>query len=208
MRIARDLRRGRSGIMLDWIKSLSKAQKRAIMLAADCILLVVALLFAFAALGLDVGVSGALLGYLPVLPYMLASAVGVSFWLGISSIRLNAYETAAVGLTAVFAMFMTTASITFSNVAGLGLPLGTHLVFGAAFFGLVVVSRAVLLQVVLAIYRRSAPRCRVLIYGAGTTGTQLVSALRSHENIEPVAFVDDNQALHGLNVARLPVYME
>ncbi len=85
------------------------------------------------------------------------------------------------------------------------MPLGVHLVFGAAFFSSVVISRAALLQLVLAVYRRSAPRCRVLIYGAGTTGTQLVSALRSHENIEPVAFVDDNAAIQGLSVSHLPV---
>ena len=46
----------------------------------------------------------------------------------------------------------------------------------------------------------------MLIYGAGTTGTQLASALRSHEGIDPVAFVDDNTALQGLLVAGLPVY--
>jgi FlaA1/EpsC-like NDP-sugar epimerase len=45
-----------------------------------------------------------------------------------------------------------------------------------------------------------------MIYGAGTTGTQLVSALNAHKTIYPVAFVDDNAALHGLTVAGLPVY--
>ncbi len=42
-------------------------------------------------------------------------------------------------------------------------------------------TRAVLHQFVLAIYRRALPRCRVLIYGAGTTGTQLAQALKSHD---------------------------
>jgi len=191
--------------MLSWIKSLSKSRKRLIMLIGDCVLLPVALMIAFAVLELPGGVLGSLLSYLPVFPYTLAIAVGVSIWMGVSSIQLNAYE-GAVGATAVFVLLVTCASITFSNVAGLGFPLGTHLVFGGAYFVLVVVSRALLLQVVLTIYRRGAPRCRVLIYGAGTTGTQLVSALRNHENIEAVAFVDDNHALHGLRVARLPVY--
>ena len=35
---------------------------------------------------------------------------------------------------------------------------------------------------------------------------QLVSAFRTHEHIEPVAFVDDSSALQGLQVAGLPVY--
>ncbi|MEP6068173.1 MAG: nucleoside-diphosphate sugar epimerase/dehydratase, partial [Paracoccaceae bacterium] len=69
-----------------------------------------------------------------------------------------------------------------------------------------VISRAVLLQIVLAVYRLGTNRCRVLIYGAGTTGVQLVLALRTHEVIDPVAFVDDNISLQGQQVARLPVY--
>lgn len=46
---------------------------------------------------------------------------------------------------------------------------------------------------------------RVVIYGAGATGVQLVAALRSHERIVPVAFVDDNAALHSTTVSGLRV---
>lgn len=192
--------------MLSFIKSLTNRQKSWIMLVLDSCLLIFAMLFALTSLGLPGGVVGNFLLYLPVLPYVLLAAAGISMWFGICSIRLKAYETAALGTTAVFAVFLVIISTILSNVAGLGLPLGVHLVFGAAFFSCVVISRAVLLQLVLAIYRSSAPRCRVLIYGAGTTGTQLVAALRGHENIEVVAFVDDNTAIQGLNVAHLPVY--
>jgi FlaA1/EpsC-like NDP-sugar epimerase len=192
--------------MLNFVKSLNKQQKRAIMLALDSVLVVLSIGFALSVHGLPGAPGSNMLLYLPVLPYMILACVLVSMWLGVSSIRLNAYETAAVGLTGVFALFLTFVSVTISNIAGLGLPTGVHLVFGAAFFSAVVISRAVLLQLVLAIYRRSTARCRVLIYGAGTTGTQLVSALRGHETIEPVAFVDDNMAIQGLTVAHLPVY--
>ena len=191
--------------MLSFIKSLSKRQKRAIMLGLDSVLAVLALLFAFSAAGLPGTTGQQLWHYLPVLPYVLVTGGLVSIWLGVCSIRLNAYESAAVGMTAVFALFMVITSTVTSNIAGLKLPSGVHLIFGAAFFTAVVISRAVLLQVVLAIYRRSVNRCRVLIYGAGTTGSQLVSALRSHEHIEPIAFVDDNTAIQGLTVAHLPV---
>ena len=176
------------------------------MLGLDSVLVLASLLFALSTQGLPGGLVINLINYLPVLPYVLIVGVGVSVWLGVCSIQLNAYETAAIGMTGVFALFLAIASTIVSNIANLGLPLGVHLVFGVVFFAAVVISRAVLLQLVLAIYRRSAPRCRVLIYGAGTTGTQLVSALRSHENIEPVAFVDDNVAIQGLSVAHLPVY--
>ena len=192
--------------MLSLVKSLSKGQKRAFFLALDSMLIPVALLIAFAALGLPGGVIANAQAYLPVLPYLLATGLALSYWLGICSVQLKSYEASEVGRTTLFAGFLVLASITLSNIAQLGLPLGLHFVFGVNLILLSVVGRILLLQIVVMIYRRSAQRCRVLIYGAGTTGMQLVSALRRHENIEPVAFVDDNSALQGLNVARLPVY--
>ena len=193
-------------IMLSWIKSLNKSQKRRIMLVLDAAIVPVALVFAFAVFDLPGGLGSNLYSYLPVLPYMLAAAVGLSFWIVIGDIQVSAFEASAVGLTAVYATLLTGASLIFSDIAGLNLPVGFHMVFGVVFFCLAVASRAVMLQLVLAVYRHSADRCRVLIYGAGTTGAQLVSALRGHETIEPVAFVDDNKGLQGMSVARLPVY--
>lgn len=50
------------------------------------------------------------------------------------------------------------------------------------------------------------PRRRVLIYGAGRTGIQLLAALRSHDSIYPVAFIDDNPALHSMSSGGLHIY--
>ncbi|MEM6304002.1 MAG: nucleoside-diphosphate sugar epimerase/dehydratase [Pseudomonadota bacterium] len=192
--------------MLSFVKSLTDRQKQVVMLSLDSLLLTVSIMFALTAPGLPGGSVENFVRYLPVLPYLLLSGIGISYWLGVCAIRLKAYETTAIGKTGVFASLMMVVSMIGSTVGGLGLPVGVHIVFAAVFFTLVVISRAAMLQLVLAIYRRSAPTCRVLIYGAGTTGTQLVSALRSHETIQPVAFVDDNAALQGLTVAHLPVY--
>lgn len=192
--------------MLNWIKSLSKSQKRHIMLALDACLIPFAAAFSFAALDLPGGVIENMQSYMIILPYMVLAAIGISFWTGICDIQVSGYEAAAVGLTAVFATLLATASLSLSDIAGLGLPFGLHMVFGVVFFCFAVGTRAVLLQVVLAVYRRTSDRCRVLIYGAGTTGSQLVSALRGHQSIQAVAFVDDNKGLQGMQVARLPVY--
>jgi len=176
------------------------------MLGLDGMLVLLALLFAFVVLDLPGGVVENLRSYMLLMPYMLLLAMGISVWFGIHHIQVSGYEAESVGLTAVHAILLTIASIVFSDVAGLGLPLGLHFVFGTMFFCFAVSARAVLLQVVLAIYRHSTKHTRVLIYGAGTTGSQLVSALRGHESIQAVAFVDDNKGLHGLRVQRLPVY--
>jgi len=78
--------------------------------------------------------------------------------------------------------------------------------FAIIYFLCSAVSRVAMFQLVSAIYRRDQPRHRVLIYGAGTTGTQLAQALKSHERIDPVAFVDDNTSLQGMTLAGLRVY--
>ena len=126
--------------------------------------------------------------------------------MGVSSVHLKHYEGSAIGVSALFAGSVALVLFLLSLTVKLHFPLAIHVVFGASFFVFVVISRAVMLQLVIAVYRMGDARCRVLIYGAGTTGMQLVSAFRSHEHIEPVAFVDDSAALQGLQVARLPVY--
>ncbi|MEL6617364.1 MAG: nucleoside-diphosphate sugar epimerase/dehydratase [Pseudomonadota bacterium] len=192
--------------MLDTLKSLTRAQKRNIFIVIDCALVPFALLFAFS---LQMSMDGAfslMWDYLPVLPYMLVSTAALSVWLGISSTTLNEYESSSIGQTAIFAALLAIMSTLLAAATNVPVPLTTQVVFGITYFVFSAISRAVMLQVVLAIYRTGSDRCRVLIYGAGTTGMQLVSALRGHEMIEPVAFVDDNQALQGINVLRLPVY--
>lgn len=192
--------------MLNFIKSLSRAKKRNIMLLIDSVLVPLALLFAFSLHANGGDAFGMLLSYLPVLPYLLLISGALSVLLGVSTIQLNAYESGAIGLTGAYSVALVLVSFLLTTAARIPVNISTHIIFGISFFIFSIITRAIMLQVVLAIYRRSSVRCRVLIYGAGTTGTQLVSALRSHENIEPVAFVDDSKALHGLIVARLPVY--
>ncbi len=192
--------------MLNWVRSLNKMQKRRVMLCLDSALVPLAMLFAFIAIDLDGGVAGNIRSFMLLMPYMIFATIGIAMWFGIADVQVSAYEAASVGLTAVHAVLLTIASITFSDIAVLNLPIGVHMVFGAAFFCFAVGSRAVLLQVVLLVYRSSMDHTRVLIYGAGTTGSQLVSALRSHDTIQAVAFVDDNKGLQGMRVQRLPVF--
>lgn len=47
---------------------------------------------------------------------------------------------------------------------------------------------------------------RVLIYGAGSAGKQLVLSLRIGSTIEPIAFIDDDQNIRDANIDGLKVY--
>ena len=191
--------------MLELLKSMSRRQKRNVFVALDCLLVPLSLLFA---LTLQNPLGGSFLvlqAYLPELPFVMAAAAGLSLWLGISATTLNDYEASSVGQTAIFAGLLTVVSILLTTLMKPTLPLSTQIVFGITYFVFSALSRAILLQLELSIYRSGADRCRVLIYGAGTTGMQLAAALRNQEFIEPVAFVDDNHALQGQSVLRLPV---
>lgn len=192
--------------MLKLLGLLTRKQKGYVFLAIDLALIPAALLFAFTVQSLPLSPLAALWLSLPILPYLLAAAAGLSLWLGLPSIQLNNYERHAVGLTAIYALVLTVVSAALSVFVQLSLPLGTHVMFGISYFLLVVAARVVLFQVVTAIYRRASPRRRVLIYGAGATGTQLAQALKAHDGIDPVAFLDDNVSLQGVTILGLPVF--
>lgn len=192
--------------MLSLLKSLTRKQKKVILLALDAALVILSVACAFALRGLPGGFLPNLVSYAPVFPYILITMVISSTWLGVCTASLNSFDRTAIGITAMLALILTSTSFLGSVILELNLPIGLHVMFGACAFSLVVLSRGVLLQIVLAIYRKGTARCRVLIYGAGTTGAQLVSALRGHESIEPIAFVDDNVALQGVRIAHLSVH--
>nr|WP_245624135.1 nucleoside-diphosphate sugar epimerase/dehydratase [Jannaschia donghaensis] len=139
-------------------------------------------------------------------PYLLIVAAGLLIALGIPALQLVEFDGHATLRAASLSVFLAAGGSVLAWIFGVTLPMSVLLVFSASLFLLITVSRVVLLQIVLAIYRRSNDVTRVLIYGAGTTGTQLVRALRGHKGIEPIAFVDDNPALQGLSIAGLPVY--
>lgn len=192
--------------MLKLVEALTRQQKATIFLLLDLVLLPVALLFALMLQNMQTGALVLLGQMLPILPYVLLSAGGLAYWLGLPQVQLISYERHAVGQTVLVAAAAALSAAMLCTLFGPALPHGVHVVFGLSYLLMMVAARALLLQLVLALYRRARPRARVLIYGAGNTGTQLAQALRSHEGIDPVAFVDDNKSLQGLKLMGLPVY--
>ena len=191
--------------MLSFITALSHAQKRIIILVLDCGLVVVSLYLSFAAkFGFAIGVL-ALVAYLPLLPYLVICIVCLSLFLDFRHIQLASYDANSTIKTAMLAAALGLCSLTLGWVGKIQIDVLFHIISGVFFFVLSVMSRAFLLQVVQAVYRHSEKTLRVLIYGAGATGKQLVIAMRNHAHIEPVAFIDDNVALHGIKMAGLPV---
>lgn len=192
--------------MFNLISALSRKQKSYIFLTIDLGLIPVAMLLTLLVQPRPGSAFATLAALLPVLPYVLAVAAAVALRLGLPKVQLNAYERHAVGLTALLACLTAAALALLTLMVGPDLPPGTHVVFATTYFLCLLAARAVLYQVVVGIYRRAQPRCRVLIYGAGTTGAQLAQALKAHDGIDPVAFVDDNTSLQGVTLVGLPVF--
>jgi len=192
--------------LLNFVKGLSRRQKSAIMLCVDLAVVVMAQVLALVAFRSSGAGFGALHNLWLVFFFQTLSAVPIALFLGIPKIQLKAYETRALGKTAMFGLFLVLMNVMLHRLAQHAVPVGVSIVFGLIFITLAAGVRMVMLQVLLALYRRAAPTCRVLIYGAGTTGLQLAAALKTHHRIEPVAFVDDNPALETTTVAGLSVH--
>ncbi len=138
--------------------------------------------------------------------FLVACAGVMTHLLDLPRTRLKAYEQQAIirsGILAALLGFV--ASLTEPFLVQVELPAGSVAVFTMLYLITTVGSRLVLRHLLIEIYRRGQSPRRVLIYGAGQTGVQLATALRTDAEVEPIAFVDDNPTLHKVSVAGLPV---
>ncbi len=136
---------------------------------------------------------------LPVAAAVLSAA------LGIPNIKLKAFESLAILRTSAFSALLSVVLYILCREMAEPFPLVGVSLFGLIFFLISVGVRLAMLNLYLWVLRWGHRRWRVLIYGAGTTGIQLAAALKSHESVMVVAFLDDNVALHSMTVAGLRV---
>lgn len=188
------------------LKSLTRGQKYLIFLTLDLVFVAIAVVVALLLNPLPDSLPPLAPTLALVIPYLLVIAGGLLVALGIPSLQLMEFDGLATLHSASLTVFLSASVSALPWIGGLHVPLSVYLVFSTSLFLMMTLSRALMLQVVTAIYRRGQRMTRVLVYGAGSTGTQLVRALRGHTEIKPIAFLDDNPALHGLSIAGLPVY--
>lgn len=89
-------------------------------------------------------------------------------------------------------------------LSGLVYPISAHLNF--MFFSLITVGGSRLLLRWLVKSRGRKSNHKVLIYGAGASGRQLLLALENSVEFRAVAFVDDDPSLHGVVIKDVKVY--
>ena len=189
-------------LVLEWIVGLPRQLKRAILVIADAIMLSAAL---FTAAGLVGGAWQAGLS-IPLWLYALIAFVSVPVFA-----RLGLYRAVLrfMGSRAVYAVLLgvctsgfVLAVLTLSGVHEALTP-ATLAVF-VALASLYVGGTRLLARDLLA--QRFAAVERVIIYGAGRSGTSLVASLNVERRYAPVGFVDDDKSLHGAVIRGLRVY--
>jgi FlaA1/EpsC-like NDP-sugar epimerase len=185
---------------------MSRRFKRFVLLGVDMLLAPLGLLLSIAVLYNDLTPLSLSLQVWPLFPFLAIGAGVFSTALGIPKIKLKSYESQAILTTGAGAGLLAAALYVFAGVMEYSLPPVAVILFGLIYFLSSVSARAVMLRLLLWVLRSSQPRCRVVIYGAGSTGMQLAAALKSHDSIVPVAFVDDSKSLQSLTIAGLRVF--
>ena len=192
--------------IFDLIPALPRKAKQAVIVAVDVCLVPLALIAAVALQYNEVPSLARLAGYGAIIPLLMLVAWLMEVALGVHRVQLKAYEARSMRLSLAHSTAVAAAAAVLDDLARLGTPFAAFILLGLIHFGLAVLMRFVLLQVLLAIYRRGQEQTRVLIYGAGRTGQQLAMALATDPSVVPVAFVDDDRAVQSTLVAGLRVY--
>lgn len=197
---------GFRAFLFSLVDRLSRSQKRIAILGIDAVCAPLALLTSVVIVYSTVPTALVVERMFWQFPLVMGLAAGFSALLGMHRIQLKAYESHAILVTGLSAFLVTTAYALTLPRSGASFPGTGIILFGLIFFLLSVGMRMALLQLLYWVLRFGKPRKRVLIYGAGSTGVQLGAALRAHQSIAPVAFIDDNEALKGSSVAGLRIY--
>ena len=187
--------------------SLSRSQKRAIILAVDILLIAVAYFLATMLLFGPAGLRPSPAALAADLTVLLGVGTTLIVLLGLHKIKLNAYAMQGVVESAfVTLILVATGALSALLLTGMATPPHVFVVFGMLFLILSVSTRLLMREALLMIYRSGKPRMRLLIYGAGQTGQQLATALATDDEVEPAVFVDDNPRLQSLTIAGLKVH--
>lgn len=186
--------------------SLSRRQKRFILLCLDCLSAALALGLAVILISGRLPDTAMMRGLIPYAAAVLPIAACLTLYLGLDRVKLNAYQLPSLLNSSSIAAAIGAAAMTTSVMIGGTLPVGVFPVLSMIFLILTVSNRLVLRNVLMWIYRHKQMRKRVLIYGAGQTGQQLAAALATDTEIQPVAFVDDNPTLQSLTIGGLMVH--
>lgn len=193
-------------LLLNFVTTIPRHTKRAVIVVLDMALLPVALMTALAMQQNQFPPAVGLITIWEAVAILMFMAGLLAVVMGIHKVQLKAYEARALGMTAFHSVVMAGALGILDTLTMGASPFATALTFGFVYFAFASGSRYVLLQILRGIYRSHENQVPILIYGAGNTGQQLARALKTDDAILPIAFIDDNAGLQSTLVQGLRVY--
>lgn len=203
---SRDGQRDAISMFYQFVIGMNRAQKQSIFILIDALVIPLALLAALVLAANASATPATLKAVLPLATTLTLSGAVLGWWIGLTRSRLNDYELRGVIRTAAYAAGLAVLGTALDRATQNVLPGSVLVIFAMLILLLSASWRILLRQITLHVYRSRKDRTRVLIYGAGQTGQQLVAALRTDDAVHPVAFIDDNPTLQSLIVSGMRVY--
>jgi FlaA1/EpsC-like NDP-sugar epimerase len=188
------------------VDRLNRGHKRSVFLALDVALAESALLLTLMLQSSQLWPFATMREMDTVILCLAPIAAVLSIVLGIPSIRLKAYATLSYRQTTIFTFLLVAALWGMFQLDGRNFTAIGYALFGLIFFIGSIGVRLAMLNSYLMVLRWGHRRWRVVIYGAGTTGVQLAAALRSHESILVVGFIDDDPGQQSMTIGGLRVH--
>lgn len=187
--------------------SLTRHQKSLIIFGIDLTLIALSQALAVLMIVGPEAYPDLFLGCLGSLVAMIGVGGALLYSLGLHKVKLNAYQMQGVVETLFVALLVSLAGALSTLVLpSPSLPAPLFLVSGMVFLIMSVSFRMLMRRALTYLYTRGNPREPIIIFGAGQTGQQLAAALAVDDQVEPVAFVDDDRRLKGLTIAGLEVH--
>lgn len=186
-----------------WVTHLTRIQKHAIITAVDVMLIPFSLWLAFL---LRLGIVNPLEQQKW---YHMALVVLVSIGI-LAAYRLYRIKLKTFDLTSIRRIFFYSGALILafgfiSFILEFNVSRSITVYFGTTVFIFTMIIRLSAVAILRKISGDYKDATNVIIYGAGSAGSQLALALRQTHEVRPLCFVDDNVALHGLIIAGLKV---
>ncbi|MES9903196.1 MAG: polysaccharide biosynthesis protein, partial [Sedimenticola sp.] len=203
-------------VITGWFSNLPRAHKRGVMVIADTVMLLIALWSAFSLRLGELYLPNQSIAWLFFSAPFIAVPIFARFGLYQAIIRYIGFHALWAVLQAVILYALLWAllvllsgvqgvprSVTVMNwVMAILLVGGSRMVARWWFAGMLTATTTATATATEGMRRR----IRVVIYGAGSAGVQLATALSYSREFRPVAFIDDDPELHNRNINALLVY--
>ena len=184
--------------------ALPRTTKSLIILAADFILLPLALWCAIALRMDNWNYPSMFSWWVFLLPSLIAAPIFIRMGLYRSVIRYiedKAVVTIAGAVSLAVLVFVAVVHI----IDVPGIPRGSLLIYWLLAMACIIVSRFCARLILRKMLPLAIIRQKVLIYGAGSAGRQLAMALRAGQEFRPIGFVDDSPVQQGMEIGSLDV---